>query len=131
MTSFQRDYGYTKSTATRTNSLSVGLQQLGALIGCFLAWPITARLGRRVPLMLFSLVFCVGAAIQTIETGSLTAFYIARVVAGLGLGSSTVVTPMFNSEMTPKELRGQIGSFFSALLHHCKWPPPCQTHFTL
>ncbi|KAL6849437.1 hypothetical protein ACO1O0_008977 [Amphichorda felina] len=112
MASFERDYGYSKANGTRTNALSVGLQQLGAFVGCFLAWPITAKLGRKKPLMIFSFVFCIGAAIQTINTGSLPAFYVARVIAGLGLGSSTVVTPMFNSEMTPKELRGQIGSFF-------------------
>ncbi|KAF4120569.1 MFS quinate transporter [Geosmithia morbida] len=112
MASFERDYGYGKATETRTNSLAVGLQQLGAFVGCFIAWPITARLGRKLPLMIFSLVFCIGAMIQTINTGSLAAFYVGRVIAGLGLGSSTVVTPMFNSEMTPKELRGQIGSFF-------------------
>ena len=62
--------------------------------------------------MLFSAVFCIGALIQTINTGSLAAFYVARVIAGLGLGASTVVIPMFSSEMVPKELRGQIGSFF-------------------
>ena len=112
MSSFERDYGYSKANETRTNALSVGLQQLGAFVGCFIAWPITARLGRKKPLILFSIIFCIGAAIQTIDTGSLKAFYVARVIAGLGLGSSTVVTPMFNSEMTPKELRGQIGSFF-------------------
>lgn len=112
MSSFERDYGYTEAEKTRTNSLSVGLQQLGAFVGCFLAWPVTERLGRRIPLIISSLVFCVGAAIQTINTGSLPAFYVARVIAGLGLGSSTVVTPMFNGEMMPKELRGQVGSFF-------------------
>jgi sugar porter (SP) family MFS transporter len=62
--------------------------------------------------MLSSFVFCIGALIQTINTHSLSAFYVARVIAGLGLGSATVVVPMFSSEMTPKELRGQIGSFF-------------------
>lgn len=35
-----------------------------------------------------------------------------RVVAGVGLGSASVVVPMFSSEMAPKELRGRIGSFF-------------------
>lgn len=62
--------------------------------------------------MIFSLIFCIGAAVQTIDTHSLPVFYVARVVAGLGLGASTVVTPMFNSEMMPKEMRGQVGSFF-------------------
>lgn len=42
----------------------------------------------------------------------MAAFYVGRVVAGLGLGAATVVVPMYSSEMSPKELRGQIGSFF-------------------
>ncbi|KAF7558605.1 hypothetical protein G7046_g5561 [Stylonectria norvegica] len=112
MASFERDYGYTAATKTRTSSLSVGLQQLGAFVGCFAAWPITGKYGRKKALMLFSFVFCIGALIQTINTHSLAAFYVARVLAGLGLGASTVVVPMFSSEMVPKELRGQIGSFF-------------------
>ncbi|KAH7127560.1 MFS sugar transporter-like protein [Dactylonectria macrodidyma] len=112
LASFQRDFGYGKHHQTRTNALSVGLQQLGAFVGCFLAWPITERFGRKKPLVLSSAIFCVGGMFQTINTGSLAAFYTARVVSGLGLGASTVVVPMFSSEMVPTELRGQVGSFF-------------------
>lgn len=62
--------------------------------------------------MLSTLIFCLGAAVQTINSHSIAVFYLARVIAGLGLGSATVVVPMYNSEMMPKELRGQVGSFF-------------------
>ncbi|KAI1747696.1 putative MFS quinate transporter [Xylaria castorea] len=112
LASFQGDYRYGKGAGTRTNSLAVGLQQLGAFVACFLAWPLTDKLGRRKALMLSAAVFTIGAIIQTINTHSLVAFYIARVIAGLGLGAATVVVPMFNSEMMPKEMRGQVGSFF-------------------
>lgn len=112
LASFERDLGYTSAESTRVDSLAVGLQQLGAFVACFLAWPLTDRLGRRKALMISSVVFCVGALIQTVNTHSLVAFYIARVVAGLGLGTATVVVPMFSSEMSPKEIRGKIGSFF-------------------
>ncbi|CAK7231296.1 hypothetical protein SBRCBS47491_007881 [Sporothrix bragantina] len=106
------DYRYNAATATRTNSLAVGMQQLGAFVACFLAWPLTDRLGRKKALMLASFVFCIGAMIQTINTHSLPAFYVARVIAGLGLGAATVVVPTFSSEMSPKDIRGRIGSFF-------------------
>jgi MFS family permease len=46
------------------------------------------------------------------NTHSMAAFYVGRVVAGIGLGVATVVVPMFSSEVAPKEIRGQIGSFF-------------------
>lgn len=110
--SFERDYGYSSAEATRVDSLAVGLQQLGAFVACFLAWPLTDRLGRKKALMIASLVFCIGALIQTANTHSLAAFFVARVIAGLGLGIATVVVPMFSSEMSPKEIRGKIGSFF-------------------
>ncbi|KAI0425453.1 putative MFS quinate transporter [Xylaria sp. FL1042] len=110
--SFRNDYRYGDSGATRASSLSVSLQQLGAFVACFLVWPLTDKFGRKKSLILSSLVFSIGVIIQTINTHSLTAFYIARVIAGLGLGSATVVVPMFNSEMMPKEMRGQVGSFF-------------------
>jgi MFS family permease len=76
---------------------------------------MTNKLGRRKALMLSSTVFCIGAIIQTVDTHSMSAFYVGRVVAGVGLGSATVVVPMYSSEMVPKELRGQIGSFFQLM----------------
>jgi len=65
--------------------------------------------------MICSAIFIVGVIIQTINTHSINAFYVARVIAGLGLGGSSVVVPMFSSEMVPKELRGQIGSFYQLM----------------
>jgi MFS family permease len=42
----------------------------------------------------------------------MAAFYVGRIVAGIGLGAASVVVLMFSSEMAPKDIRGQIGSFF-------------------
>lgn len=113
--SYENDYRYTRSEATRVQSLANGLQQLGAFVACFLIWPITHKLGRKKAIMICSAIFVVGVIIQTINTHSTSAFYVARVIAGLGLGGSSVVVPMFSSEMTPKELRGQIGSFYQLM----------------
>lgn len=112
LASFIDDFRYSKAHATRVNSLAVGLQQAGAFVACILIWPITNKLGRKKSLAISSFIFCIGALIETINTHSMAAFYVGRVVAGLGLGAATVVVPMYSSEMAPKELRGQIGSFF-------------------
>lgn len=129
LASFARDLRYDDADAggdaTRVAALAVGLQQLGALVACFfLAWPLADRLGRRPALMVASAVFCAGALLQTANTHSLAAFYVARVVAGLGLGTATVVVPMFSSEMSPKEVRGRIGSFFQWFFTFVRPPPP-------
>jgi MFS family permease len=112
LASFVQDFRYSKAHATRVNSLAVGLQQAGAFVSCLLVWPVADKLGRKKTLMLSSAIFCIGVVIETINTHSMGAFYVGRVVAGVGLGAATVVVPMFSSEMAPKELRGQIGSFF-------------------
>ncbi|KAF2721295.1 hypothetical protein K431DRAFT_284911 [Polychaeton citri CBS 116435] len=114
--SYSTDFRYDpKTDKTRVQSLSVSLQQLGAFVACFLIWPITHRFGRRLSIAASSLIFCIGVVIQVINTHSLAAFYVARVIAGLGLGASSVVVPMFSSEMSPKEIRGQIGSFYQLM----------------
>ncbi|KUJ21857.1 MFS sugar transporter-like protein [Mollisia scopiformis] len=112
LSSFVKDFQYSKAHQTRVNSLAVGLQQAGAFLACLIIWPIADYLGRKKTLMLSSAIFCIGAIIETINTHSMAAFYVGRVVAGIGLGSASVVVPMFSSEMAPKELRGRIGSFF-------------------
>ncbi|PQE15236.1 mfs quinate transporter protein [Rutstroemia sp. NJR-2017a WRK4] len=112
MKSFVRDFKYDTAHATRVNSLAVGLQQAGAFAACFVIWPIADRLGRKLSLQISSFIFIIGAMMETINSHNMGVFYAGRVIAGVGLGAATVVVPMFNSEMAPKELRGQIGSFF-------------------
>jgi MFS family permease len=52
-----------------------------------------------------------GVMIESIDTHSVAAFYVGRVIAGLGLGSATVIVPMMSSEIMPKEIRGKVGCF--------------------
>lgn len=72
-----------------------------AFFACFFTWPFTARFGRRSSIALASLIFCVGAIVQVLNTHSLAAFYVARVVSGVGVGMATVLIPMFSAEMAP------------------------------
>lgn len=115
LSSYERDYRYTDDQATRVSALAVGLQQLGAFVACFAIWPVTHKLGRKYAIAICSFIFIIGAMIQTINTHSTSAFFVGRVIAGIGLGGSSVVVPMFSSEMTPKEIRGQVGSFYQLM----------------
>lgn len=117
--SFENDFRYTTKQATLTQSLAVSLQQAGAFVACLLIWPIISRLGRKYTLAIASFIFIMGCMIETINTHSRSAFYVGRVIAGLGLGSATVVVPMFSSEMMPKEIRGKVGCFLQ-LSFTCK-----------
>ncbi|CAK3942587.1 general substrate transporter [Lecanosticta acicola] len=113
--SFMIDYDYGKADQTRISSLAVALQQLGALVACFAIWPVTHRWGRKWSLIVCSIIHIVGATIQTVNTHSRAAFFVGRVIAGLALGGSSVVVPMFSGEMAPKHIRGQVGSFYQLM----------------
>ncbi|KAL6850584.1 hypothetical protein ACO1O0_007708 [Amphichorda felina] len=110
--SFQRDFGYGEEQSASVGSNSTSLLQAGAFFACFFIWPFTARFGRRWSIVLASAIFNVGAVIQTINTHSLAAFYVARVVSGVGVGMATVIIPAYSAEMAPKSIRGVLGSFF-------------------
>ena len=62
--------------------------------------------------MVASVFFEIGAILQVINSHSLAQFYVGRVVAGLGVGAATVLIPIFAAEMSPKEIRGKLGSCF-------------------
>jgi len=112
MKSFEDDFRYTPSQKTNVSSLAVSLQQLGAFVACFAIWPVTHRFGRKWAIATCSFIFCIGAAIETANTHSRPAFYVGRVIAGLGLGGSSVIVPMFSSEMAPKQVSKPLQSSF-------------------
>ncbi|KAI5918661.1 putative MFS sugar transporter [Camillea tinctor] len=112
LTSFQRDFGITTTNRATVASNATSLLQAGAFFACFFVWPFTARFGRRSSIALASVIFNIGAVIQMINTHSLAAFYVARVISGIGVGMATVIIPMYSAEMAPKQIRGQLGSMF-------------------
>lgn len=107
---FKADYRY--RSQSEVNSLTVGLEQLGSFVAAVFIYPLTNKYGRKYAMLGSALVFLIGALLQTINTRSLAAWYVARIVAGIGMGGMSVVVPMYSAEMTPKEIRGRCGSFY-------------------
>ncbi|KAI0829574.1 putative MFS sugar transporter [Hypoxylon sp. FL0890] len=110
--SFQIDFRIAKVNQSNVSSNATSLLQAGAFFSCFFVWPFTAHFGRRWSIALASLIFCIGGVVQVINTHSLAAFYVARVISGIGVGMATVIIPMYSAEMAPKQIRGQLGSVF-------------------
>lgn len=63
-------------------------------------------------MIICSVVFCIGVVLEVIDTHSLPVFYVGRVICGLGVGGSATIIPIYMSEMSPKEIRGQLGSCY-------------------
>ncbi|PWY71005.1 MFS sugar transporter [Aspergillus heteromorphus CBS 117.55] len=110
--SFQHDFRYSSSQKTTVNSNAVSILQAGAFFGCFLTTPIASHLGRRMGLILSSLVFSIGTILQILNTHTLATFYAGRVISGVGIGAATVLIPVYAAEMSPTDLRGRLGACF-------------------
>ncbi len=80
---------------------------LGSLVG---GWP-TDRFGRKATLLCIGLFYLVGAIWSGLAT-DVVGFIIARAIGGLGIGISTVVAPLYISEIAPPKYRGRLAGMF-------------------
>src|ERR1700683_4712206 len=80
---------------------------VGALLG---SWPAD-RFGRKATLLWIGILYFVGAVGAGLAS-NVTVFIIARVIGGLGIGISTVVAPMYISEIAPPKNRGKLAGMF-------------------
>lgn len=80
---------------------------LGSLVGY---WPAD-RYGRKQTLIWIGILFLV-SAIWSGLAKNVTAFMIARFIGGLGIGISTVASPLYISEISPAHLRGRLAGMF-------------------
>ncbi len=87
----------------------MGMQlSIGTLIGALAAGSIADRIGRRYSIVLWCLVFIVGVIVQIATTNSWIQIALGRWVAGFGVGGLSVLTPMYQSETAPKQVRGAL-----------------------
>jgi len=83
----------------------------GTVIGSLLGgWPAD-RFGRKATLLWIGVLYFVGAVGSALAP-NVTVFIIARVIGGLGIGISTVVAPMYISEIAPPKHRGKLAGMF-------------------
>lgn len=80
---------------------------IGSLIG---GWPAD-RFGRKATLLWIGVLYFLGAVGSALAQDVGT-FIAARVIGGLGIGISTVVAPMYISEIAPPKHRGRLAGMF-------------------
>ncbi|KAH7122635.1 high affinity glucose transporter RGT2 [Dendryphion nanum] len=90
------------------DSLIVSILSAGTFFGALFAAPFGDLLGRRIGLMVSAgLVFNLGVILQTVATRQ-PLFIAGRFFAGLGVGLISALIPMYQSETSPKWIRGTI-----------------------
>ncbi|RDW78677.1 uncharacterized protein DSM5745_05529 [Aspergillus mulundensis] len=81
--------------------------ELGAFLGCLFMPMVADRFSRKRALAVATVIFCVGAVIQTAASnyGALVA---GRTIGGIGVGSLAMTSPLWISEVAPPNLRGSL-----------------------
>ncbi|KAH9856832.1 AmMst-1 [Lenzites betulinus] len=99
------------SVSTSRESLVVSILSAGTFFGALAGAPAADILGRRVSIMLTCLVFSLGVALQT-GAPNFAAFTVGRVFAGMGVGLVSTLIPMYQSECSPRSIRGALVSCY-------------------
>jgi MFS family permease len=113
LNSFKAEFAFDTMSKATQNLISaniVSCYQAGAFFGAFFAYPIGHFWGRRIGLLVAGLVFILGAGLMLGVNGDrgLGLLYAGRVLAGLGVGAGSNITPIYISELAPPAIRGRL-----------------------
>ncbi|OQV02746.1 hypothetical protein CLAIMM_07891 [Cladophialophora immunda] len=113
LTSFKDEFHFDNLSKSAVNLLSaniVSCYQAGAFFGAFFAYPAGHFLGRRIGLLIFAAVFVLGAGMMLGANGArgLGLIYGGRVLAGIGVGGASNLSPIYCAEIAPPAIRGRL-----------------------
>ncbi|XP_062513936.1 glucose transporter GlcP-like [Corticium candelabrum] len=87
----------------------VGSFSLGCFGGALIAGVMSDKLGRRKTIISGGLMFVVGGSVQSAAV-QIWMVFVGRVIAGVGVGVMSMVVPVYNAEVSPKDIRGRLVS---------------------
>jgi sugar porter (SP) family MFS transporter len=93
------------------HGFAIGSALYGTVLGSlFGGWP-TDFFGRKKTLLSIGVLYVI-SAVGCAFANSVSMFIIARVIGGIGIGISTVVAPLYISEIAPPAYRGRLAGMF-------------------
>ncbi|XP_021296404.1 plastidic glucose transporter 4 isoform X2 [Herrania umbratica] len=102
-----KDLGIAENTVLQGWVVSTLLA--GATVGSFTGGALADKFGRTRTFQLDAIPLIIGAVLtataQTVQT-----MIIGRLLAGIGIGISSAIVPLYISEISPTEIRGALGS---------------------
>ena len=101
------DFGLTSFES----GLVVGAVPIGAVFGALGAGRLSDRYGRRLMILLSSVIFAAGALVSA-AAGGTELLVIARLVVGVAIGLASATAPVYISEVAPPDIRGRLVTFF-------------------
>ncbi|HEX3457772.1 MAG TPA: sugar porter family MFS transporter [Candidatus Baltobacteraceae bacterium] len=102
-----KDFGL----ATGLQAFTISVVLIGCMAGAASAGAVADRIGRRLTLLVAGVIFLAGALISAF-TPDENILLAGRFVVGIGIGFSSVVAPLYISEVAPAEVRGALVSLY-------------------
>jgi MFS transporter, SP family, galactose:H+ symporter len=96
---------------TRLQEFTISVVLIGCIGGAAAAGWVADTIGRRWTLFAAGIIFLVGAIASAFAPNE-TVLLIARAVVGVGIGFSSVVAPLYISEVAPADVRGGLVSLY-------------------
>ncbi|KAH9886191.1 general substrate transporter [Xylariomycetidae sp. FL2044] len=91
--------------------------QLGSIPGALFAFIVCDKIGRVWATRQLCILWLVGIAIFMGNGGSMAAVYAGRFIAGIGIGETVVVGPVYLSEIAPAPIRGLCTCAFTGAVY--------------
>ncbi|KPM37812.1 hypothetical protein AK830_g8761 [Neonectria ditissima] len=114
------DYdSYTKIEQANIKANVSAMVQIGSVGGALIAFVICDRIGRIWATRFLCILWALGIAIFMAGGvhGNLGAIYAGRFIAGLGVGQTPVVGPVYIAEVAPASIRGLCTCFFTGAVY--------------
>ncbi|ORZ16972.1 general substrate transporter [Absidia repens] len=93
------------------NGFVVSILELGAWLGSFLIAYLADAISRKYSIAVASIFFLIGSALQA-GAQQVIHLLIGRFIAGLGVGSLSMLGPLYQSELSSTNIRGSIVSIY-------------------
>jgi SP family galactose:H+ symporter-like MFS transporter len=96
---------------TKLQEFTISVVLIGCMAGALSAGWFADRIGRRWTLFVAGMIFIVGAIVSAL-TPDETVLLVGRFIVGIGIGFSSVVAPLYISEVAPSSVRGALVSLY-------------------
>ena len=114
--------GLPETAADSLSGWTISCALLGCVIGGALAGPLSQRIGRRGGLLVAAILFFVSslgsafpefglAPIGSMGPSALVPFIVYRILAGVGVGLASMLSPLYIAEIAPPAQRGRLVTY--------------------
>ncbi|RAL14092.1 putative MFS quinate transporter [Aspergillus homomorphus CBS 101889] len=117
---FKRTIHYSSYSAVEQTNIKANVSamvQIGSVGGALFAFVVCDRIGRIWATRQLCVLWIIGIAIFMGANGNLGAIYAGRFVAGLGVGQTVVVGPVYLAEIAPASIRGLCTCVFTGFVY--------------